>query len=58
MARYSFRTDSLAITGIIGILAILSSMTIAFIVGLVLAYLWTWIQKRREQNKRDTDPLP
>ena len=58
MARYSFRTDSLAITGIIGILALLSSMTIAFIVGLVLAYLWAWIQKRREQIKRDTDPLP
>jgi len=58
MARYSLRTDSLAITGIIGILALLSSMTIAFIVGLVLAYLWAWIQKRREQNKRGTDPLP
>ena len=58
MARYSFRTDSLAITGIIGILALLSSMTIAFIVGLVLAYLWAWIQKRREQIKRDKDPLP
>ena len=58
MARYSFRTDSLAITGIIGILALLSSMTIAFIVGLVLAYLWAWIQKRKEQNKRGTDPLP
>jgi len=58
MARYSFRTDSLAITGIIGILALLSSMTIAFIVGLVLAYLWAWIQKRKEQNKRGPDPLP
>jgi MFS superfamily sulfate permease-like transporter len=58
MARYSFRTDSIAITGIIGILALISSMTIAFIVGLVLAYIWTWIGKRREQNKRGTDPLP
>jgi uncharacterized membrane-anchored protein YhcB (DUF1043 family) len=58
MARYSFRTDSLAITGIIGILALLSSMTIAFIVGLVLAYLLAWIGKRREQNQRGIDPLP
>ena len=58
MARYSFRTDSLAITGIIGILALLSSMTIAFIVGLVIAYLWAWIGRRRNQNKRGTDPLP
>jgi ABC-type dipeptide/oligopeptide/nickel transport system permease subunit len=52
MARYSLRTDSLAITGIIGILALLSSMTIAFIVGLVIAYLFTWIGRRREQNKQ------
>ena len=52
MARYSLRTDSLAITGIIGILALLSSMTIAFIVGLVIAYLLAWIGKRREQNKQ------
>ncbi len=58
MARYSLRTDSLAITCIIGILALLSSMTIAFMVGLVIAYLWAWIGRRREQNKRDTDPLP
>ncbi len=58
MARYSLRTDSLAITGIIGILALLSSMTIAFIVGLVIAYLLTWIRKRREQNQRGTDPEP
>jgi MFS superfamily sulfate permease-like transporter len=58
MARYSLRTDSLAITGIIGILALLSSMTIAFIVGLVIAYLLAWIGKRREQNQRGTDPEP
>jgi MFS superfamily sulfate permease-like transporter len=58
MARYSLRTDSLAITGIIGILALFSSMTLAFIVGLVLAYLLAWIGKRREQNQRGIDPLP
>ena len=50
MARYS-RTDSLAITCLIGILALLSSMTIAFIVGLVIAYLLAWISRRREENK-------
>jgi MFS superfamily sulfate permease-like transporter len=58
MARYSFRTDSIVITGIIGVLALLTSMTIAFIVGLVLAYLFAWIGRRREQNKRGTDHLP
>ena len=51
MARYSFRTDSLSITCIIGVLALISSMTIAFIVGLILAYLFTWIRRRRAENK-------
>jgi MFS superfamily sulfate permease-like transporter len=38
MARHSFRTDSLVITCVIGILALVSSMTVAFIIGMVLAY--------------------
>jgi MFS superfamily sulfate permease-like transporter len=47
MARHSLRTDSLAVTCIIGILALVSSMTIAFILGMVLAYLLGCIRKRR-----------
>ena len=48
MGRHSFRTDSLAITGIIGILALTSSMTVAFLVGMVLAYLIPVIRKKTE----------
>lgn len=38
MARHSIRTDSFLVTGIIAILALLVSMTVAFIIGMVLAY--------------------
>jgi ABC-type Mn2+/Zn2+ transport system permease subunit len=47
MSRHSLRTDSLVITGIIGILALVSSMTIAFIVGMVFACSVEWIKKRK-----------
>jgi hypothetical protein len=48
MGRHSLRTDSLVITVIIGILALVSSMTIAFIVGMVLAYGDAWIRKKKK----------
>jgi len=38
MGRHSLRTDSLIVTVIIAVLALVSSMTIAFIVGMVVAY--------------------
>jgi len=46
MCRYSIRTDSLLVTGVIGVLALLSSMTLAFVAGMVLAYLVPYIRKR------------
>jgi MFS superfamily sulfate permease-like transporter len=46
MSRHSFKTDSLLITGVIGILALVSSMTVAFIVGMVLAYITYGIKKK------------
>jgi hypothetical protein len=46
MSRHSLKTDSLSVTVIIGILALVSSMTVAFIVGMVIAYLITAIRKR------------
>ncbi len=51
MARHSLRTESLLVTGIIGFLALVSSMTIAFILGMVVAYVLGWIGRNREQNK-------
>jgi hypothetical protein len=46
MGRHSLKTDSLLVTGAIGILALVSSMTLAFIVGLILAYLVPRIRKQ------------
>jgi len=46
MGKHSFRTDSLPITLLIGILALIISMTIAFIAGLVVAYFWVVWKKR------------
>jgi len=42
MGRYSLKTDSLLITGLIGVLALISSMTVAFVIGLVLFYVFAW----------------
>jgi hypothetical protein len=50
MARHSLKTESLAITVIIGILALLSSMTMAFIIGMVIAYLLVWVGRNGEQQ--------
>jgi len=46
LARHSIRTDSLFITGLIGLLAIAVFMTVAFIVGLIAAYLLAGIKKK------------
>jgi len=48
MGRHSLKTDSLGITIIIGILALASSMTIAFVAGMVLAYVIPVLRKKRE----------
>jgi len=40
MGRHSLKTDSFVITGIIGMLALFFSMTVAFIVGMVLVYVF------------------
>lgn len=46
MCRYGLRTDSLPVTIIIAVLALVSSMTLAFVAGMALAYLVPYIRKR------------
>jgi hypothetical protein len=46
MCRHSFKTDSLIVTVIIGVLALVSSMTVAFIVGMVIAFVIPAIKNR------------
>ena len=55
MGRHSLKSDSLIITIVIGVLALLTSMTLAFIAGMVIAYLLGWMGKRRA---RGTCPVP
>jgi hypothetical protein len=51
MGRHSLKSDSVAVTIIIGILALLSSMTLAFIAGMIIAYLLGWIGKRKSAQE-------
>lgn len=46
LGKRSLKTDSYIVTGIIAILALMINMTIAFIVGMILAYVLAKIHKR------------
>jgi hypothetical protein len=50
MGRHSLKTDSLFVTVIIGLLALVSSMTIAFIAGMVIVYLYGWMRGTKVQG--------
>jgi MFS superfamily sulfate permease-like transporter len=50
MGRHGLKSDSLVVTVIIGILALVFSMTIAFIVGMIIAYLLAWNAKRVKKS--------
>jgi MFS superfamily sulfate permease-like transporter len=50
LIRHGIKTDSYVVTGLIGLIALLSSMTVAFIVGMAMAYvLIRWKRMKREQ---------
>jgi len=46
MGKHGFRTDSYLVTGVIAILALVFSMTLAFIIGMILAYGEDWWKNR------------
>lgn len=48
LGRHGIRTDSVVVTGVIATLALVVSMTVAFIIGMVLAYLVPCIAKKAE----------
>jgi hypothetical protein len=50
MARHSLKTDSLVVTSVIAILALVSSMTVAFIIGMIVAYGMDWNKKRKAKS--------
>jgi hypothetical protein len=51
MGRHSLKSDSLAVTLVIGVVAFVSSMTVAFIIGMILAYLLRWLGKKTARER-------
>ena len=51
LGKHGLKTDSYIVTGIIAILALITNITIAFIVGMMLTYGLTTIRKRPQGSK-------
>ncbi|MFB0533275.1 MAG: putative sulfate/molybdate transporter, partial [Desulfatiglandales bacterium] len=54
LGKTGLKTDSYIVTGTIAILALITNMTIVFIVGMLLAYVFTKTRKRREMYENAT----
>jgi MFS superfamily sulfate permease-like transporter len=54
LGKQGLKTDSYIVTGTIAILALITNMAIAFIVGMLLAYVFTKTRKRREMYENAT----
>ena len=50
LGKHSLKTDSYIVTAIIAILALIINMTIAFIIGMISAYVLTRIRKHPHKN--------
>ncbi len=46
LGRHGIRTDSYPVTILIAVLALISGMTVAFLIGLAAAYLLPWLEKK------------
>jgi hypothetical protein len=46
LGRHGLKTDSYLVTALIAVLALISGMTVAFLVGLAVAYFLPWLEKR------------
>jgi MFS superfamily sulfate permease-like transporter len=46
LGRYGLKTDSFVVTGLVAILALVTNMTVAFIVGMIVAYGIFRLEKR------------
>jgi MFS superfamily sulfate permease-like transporter len=46
LGKHGLKRDSWAIAGLMGAIAVISSMTAAFVVGMVVAYAMVWYQER------------
>jgi hypothetical protein len=55
LGRHGLKTDSYPVTLLIAVLALISGMTVAFLVGMVVAYLLPWVEKRYRDRRK---PVP
>lgn len=52
LAKHSVKTDSYLVTGAIAALTILANITVAFVVGLALAYVLRWRKEQLDRPKK------
>ncbi|HDS63572.1 MAG TPA: sulfate transporter, partial [Methanofollis liminatans] len=52
LAKHSAKTDSYLVTGAIAALTILANITVAFVVGLALAYVLRWRKEQLDRPKK------
>ncbi len=52
LAKYAWKTESIVVTITIGILSLVFSMTVAFFIGMALAYLLLYIEKKQSPSTR------
>lgn len=52
LAKHAWKTESIAVTITIGILSLVFSMTVAFFIGMALAYLLLYIEKSNRPSTR------
>ena len=58
LGRHGLKTDSYLVTFLIAVLALVSGMTVAFLVGLAAAYLLPWLEKKYRGRTAPDSPGP
>ncbi len=52
LGKHSLKTESYLVTGVMAILALITSITIAFVVGILIVYIMGKIRKHRDNRSR------
>ena len=48
LGKHSVKTESYLVTGAIAVLTLVFGLTVAFIIGMILAYALEWRERRRQ----------
>ena len=55
LGLHAMKTDSIAVTGIIAVVSLASNITIAFVIGMILAWGRIWYRKRSGQDNDERE---